>query len=649
MPTIPLMDSVLQMHETSNVSKESDNNNVIPVLLNLNNEIRNETSNETELILTSLYFSLIRDCSKEKIDDYVERFVKSIKNMPDNRKSEFCSYIIVLAFQTRDCRGGKGERKISRYLFLSLYNHFPKTIESLVDKLPDFGYWGDLSELLLDINYDLNKYENLKSIIIGTFVKQLLNDNENYKTWYLDKSNAISLGQDFNKKLVLSLAAKWAPKEGRRYDKKIKISKDIARQLFPDDFKNNFCIAMAKYRTMLSKFNHIINTTEKLMCEKKFSEIEFKLVPGKCLKKYQSAFLNVEQTSHTTSVCRYPENIDRLICRENLLDYLSQPKVKKDTHCFDELFIHEIIERLMPNNFKNLNNEQIDVLYKHWDSIVEEYKNMIDNNHISLSKGVILSDFSGSMSGTPINVSIASTIFISSLLKEPYKNKFLSFNNNPIWCTIDENNTLLDKINSIINTPWGAATCFEKAYNLILDNAVENKLQPEDIPSWFLAISDMSFEKANNHSSWETIHDYLEQRFIQVGLNTVGKPYQTPKLIYWNTRNDNKNSFPSSINEPGLLIINGFSVSIFKEILTNQSLMKITPWVNIKGILKNERYETIFESIRSVSEAPYFRHYAITPDIEVLNDSPNPMNNDTPRKSKKKDGGIFSYFSNYFS
>jgi len=258
-----------------------------------------------------------------------EQFIKSIKNMPDNKKAEFSSYIIVLAFQTRDCRGGKGERKISRYLFLSLYNHFPKTIESLVDKLPDFGYWGDLSELLLDISYDINKYENLKSTIIDTFVKQLLNDDENYKKLCLDKMNAISLGQEFNKKLVLPLAAKWAPKEGRHYDKKIKIAKDIARQMFPDDFKSNFCIAMAKYRTMLSKFNHIINTTEKLMCERKFSEIEFKLVPGKCLKKYQCAFLNVEQTSYTTCVCKYPENMDRLICRENLLEYLRQPKVKK--------------------------------------------------------------------------------------------------------------------------------------------------------------------------------------------------------------------------------------------------------------------------------------------------------------------------------
>jgi len=77
--------------------------------------------------------------------------------------------------------------------------------------------------------------------------------------------------------------------------------------------------------------------------------------------------------------------------------------------------------------------------------------------------------------------------------------------------------------------------------------------------------------------------------------------------------------------------------------------MKITPWMNIKGILKNERYEIIFESIRSVSEAPYFRHYAITPDIEVLNVSPNPTNSDTPRKLKKKESGIFSYFTNYFS
>jgi len=75
-------------------------------------------------------------------------------------------------------------------------------------------------------------------------------------------------------------------------------------------------------------------------------------------------------------------------------------------------------------------------------------------------------------------------------------------------------------------------------------------------------------------------------------------------------------------------------------------LANITPWMNIKGILENKRYETIFQTIRSTSEPPYFRHYAITSDMEVLNESPRP---DTPIKLKKKRSGLFSYFSNYFS
>ena len=33
--------------------------------------------------------------------------------------------LFVLTFQTRDCRGGKGERKLFRMLFLALHEHFP--------------------------------------------------------------------------------------------------------------------------------------------------------------------------------------------------------------------------------------------------------------------------------------------------------------------------------------------------------------------------------------------------------------------------------------------------------------------------------------------------------------------------------------------
>lgn len=642
MPTTPLMDSVISSLNTK-ISQESDLNT------DSNNEVSNKfihSDNEIETFLTSLFLNLERNYSKVIIQERVDEFIKIVNNMPDNKKSEYCSYLIVLLFHTRDIQNGKGERKVSRDLFLCLYKYFPKTLELLVAKLPDYGYWRDLSELLLDINTDLQQYGDLKTAIINTLVEQLRIDTDNYELWEHDKSTALSQGKEFNRVLSISLLAKWIPKENGHYDKRTKVAKDLAKLLYPTDFKIKFNIAMAKYRSMVVKLNAAINTTEILMCDKKFSQIQFKLVPGKCLNKYKCAFLNILPHLLPIEQVRHLDNQDRIDCRNNLMSYLGDTKSVKNVKITSKLFIHEIVEKLLPQNISKLNNEEIETLKLNWKIIMNDYKILIDNNQTTLSKGVILSDMSGSMSGKPMAISIASAIFISSFLKEPFADRFISFDTNPTWNIINKNDSLVDKINMIMKTSWRGSTDLEKSYNLILDKAIINKLDPKDIPKWFLIITDMPFSKATRNEEWSNMYEHIEQRFIQIGLNTIGKPYTPPEMIYWNVRGDN-NRLPTYSKHTNLLLISGFNVSIFKEILKTQTLDNITPWMNIKCILDNERYEPIMQIIRNASEPPYFRHYAIASDTEVLNDTSSPVTSYRSKNTQNK-GGFFSYFSNYF-
>ena len=119
MPTTPLMDSVISSLNTK-ISQESDLNT------DSNNEVSNKfihSDNEIETFLTSLFLNLERNYSKVIIQERVDEFIKIVNNMPDNKKSEYCSYLIVLLFHTRDIQNGKGERKVSRDLFLCLYKY----------------------------------------------------------------------------------------------------------------------------------------------------------------------------------------------------------------------------------------------------------------------------------------------------------------------------------------------------------------------------------------------------------------------------------------------------------------------------------------------------------------------------------------------
>jgi hypothetical protein len=471
-------------------------------------------------------------------------------------------------------------------------------------------------------------------------------DWDNYELWEKDKSFALSQGKEFSRVLNISLLAKWIPKENGHYDKRTKVAKDLAKLLYPNEFKIKFNIAMSKYRNIVVKLNAAINTTEILMCQKKFSQIQFKLVPGKCLNKYKCAFLNIVSNSSTIEQIRYANDDDRIACRDNFLKFNNEVKFVKNTKINKKLFIHEIVEQLLPQNISKLNNEEIELMKLYWNNINNEYKNLLDSSENTLSNGVILTDMSGSMNGKPLSVSIASAIFISSFLKEPFTNRFISFDTNPTWNIINKTDSLVDKINMIMKTSWRGSTDLEKAYNLILDKAIINKLQPNDIPKWFLIITDMPFSKAIRNQEWNDIYEHIEQRFIQIGLNTIGTPYNPPEMIYWNLRGDN-NRLPSYSKDSNLLLINGFNISIFKAILKTQNLSDITPWMNIKCILDNERYEPITYIIKNASEPPYFRHYAIMPDTEVLSETSSPMTSSKSKNNSNK-SSFLSYLSSYF-
>jgi hypothetical protein len=45
----------------------------------------------------------------------------------------------VLAFQTRWCRGGKGERKIFYHLLVVLYERYAAVLVDLVELIPTYG------------------------------------------------------------------------------------------------------------------------------------------------------------------------------------------------------------------------------------------------------------------------------------------------------------------------------------------------------------------------------------------------------------------------------------------------------------------------------------------------------------------------------
>lgn len=588
----------------------------------------NGMCHDAESTLTALYFSLVRGCDQSIIDNLFNIFINSLTNLEERDIAEYCRYLLILMFQTRDPRGGKGERAIFRYLLLKMYSLFPKTIELLIHYIPHFGCWRDLNDIALEI-YGKPQFESLLNVIYNNFSEQLQTDKDNYDEWLKDKS----------KHHNLTLVAKWAVKEGSSVDKKIKMSKELSKRIFHLEFTQNYKLALKKYRHLLVELNQAINTTEVYMCDKRFKDIDFNLVPGKCLKKNVRAFLNV---GLLTDELRFPNDMDRNTCRQNLIEFMDEVKMGKKKINAGSLFIHEIIEELYNHivGKNKLSDEEIELYELSWNSIINTYSELIKKNEIHLNEGVVLADISGSMSGTPMMVSISCAIFISSLLNNSYKNKFMTFESTPQWYHIPESMTLLQKVKHILESPWGGSTNFEKALNLILEVAEHERLIPEQLPQWFLVVSDMAFDVANNNQNWKTMYELLVEKFSITGLKVCGRPYQIPHFIFWNVRNTSSNGFPVVHDQEGCNLISGFSIAILKEIFKTKDLSSITPWKSLKSTLDSARYEIIRDVISNYCEKPYFNYFTQTNPVVV---SPRVI---TPEPKNKS---FLGYFSNFFT
>jgi hypothetical protein len=171
----------------------------------------------------ALYVLLVRDQNQQVINEGLLKILyNSIETIPD--KNKLIEDAFVLAFMTRNIRGGKGERDISTHMFKILLNEKPEIMNSLLDLIPEYGYWKDIFTLWEESTSSVFQ-KKLSEIVIT----QLKKDEEN------------ALIPDKN----ISLLAKWIPRQTRQAS----IAKYLAEKLFPET--TSYSYRMKQYRQMV--------------------------------------------------------------------------------------------------------------------------------------------------------------------------------------------------------------------------------------------------------------------------------------------------------------------------------------------------------------------------------------------------------------
>jgi len=501
--------------------------------------------------------------------------------------------LILLAFQTRWCRGGKGEKDLFYEQLLFLYRHLPQAVLELLELIPDFGYWKDLFLLLKMAKKRMaventttpkeqkllkSRFEVLRRRVVDVCAKQHKED--------MKKLRANEPG--------ISLYAKFVPSEKGSLDKELDAVKEISRRVF-----GNVHNRKQLFRMDITALRARLDVTEVKMAGKRYSEIKFSSVPSSCMKRQKLAFLNdVKNGGISENGTRFPHDFDRVQARKNLLEALMHKGGIKGK----QVFPHELVAEIMKvqGNF----DTSVLVTNAQWESLREGVFEMIEARKaklvqdakdsgsglevLDMSKCVVLADVSGSMHGTPMQVSIAMGILCSEICHKAFRGLVMTFETEPRWVDLKKHGNFAEKVRVLETAPWGGSTNFYGAMLKIGEIVREKRLKQEDIPN-LMVVSDMQFDDADRQfgSRNRSAFGKIKKLFKTIGMEVHGKALNPPNFIFWNVRST-ETGFPAHSNDAGAILLSGYSPALMKFVLSGDMMEEVYFTDEDTGEIKKE-------------------------------------------------------------
>lgn len=533
--------------------------------------------------MVALFTSLVRGLDKAYIGKQIDGILggAAVEKMIED--------LVVLAFQTRDVRGGKGERALFYALFEGLVEHIKKLsdglgrLKRLVKLVGEYGYWGDLWPMINNCG------SAFVDAIVAVVTEQLVDDEAN-----------MAAGKS------ISLLAKWMPRErGGEQNKLV------------DLIRKKLGVSRKDYRKRVVALNKHLKTIEINMCGGTWAEIDPKAVPGRNMHLHKKAFLNENVSKKMMQKLmgeisgvsyyrraelmneirekhklRYPNNEDRMKCREKFIEFFGKvAKGEEKMKGADTLMPHEIV-KVVDNAFDSYDasNPEMQALEGQWKVVGEKFDGKLD-------KMICLADFSGSMEGLPMLISMALGILISEKTAPAFRNRLISFDTKPAWIEFNEDDSLFKKVKKCHSAPWGGSTNFEAAYELVLQRMIAERVEAGSEPDDLVVLTDMGWNQATGGYAFHL--DTLKAKFKAAGeeLWGEGKGWKVPRVIIWNLREEFK-QYQATEKTPGVVMISGWHPSVLKRLIEGVEIT--TPWDGLRWILDAERYDAVRQAFAAL-------------------------------------------------
>jgi hypothetical protein len=497
---------------------------------------------------------------------YIKHYVDKIY---DREINDEMRDLFVMAFQTRDVRGGKGERCLFQHFMSSLYNRDKDTCHKVISLVPEYGCWRDMWELIRIIP---ELETNIFDVVVKTFKEDLVKCHSGQQS-------------------KMTLLSKWLPRENSgTYPG---LARKLANIIY--NYEKSERKRIVKYRKDTSMMNKALKTVEINMCGKSWRDIKPEAVPGRCLKIHNKAFLNEVLKNSSDKFLRYPESEDRMECRKHFQDFIEQiAKGEKTAHGANVVMPHELVVKALS---RGASDDELSINQGQWNSVKEETLKLG-----GLTKCVAMCDFSGSMDGLPKLISLALGILVSEINHNAFKDHILTFDAEPKWHSFAGKNTLKEKLDSIRGSlGHGLNTDFYKACMRIVEKMKQAKVPVGEEPDDLIVLTDMGLDAAscegNYHSTKNTNWSYqiqqIRDEFKKAGEEIWGEGngWKPPRIVIWNLSAKYKD-FHAKAEQEGVVQLSGWSPSILK-VLQKGNITIMSPYQGIRAILDDERYDPI--------------------------------------------------------
>ena len=427
-----------------------------------------------------------------------------------------------MLFYAGNIRGGLGERRTFRICLRWLAINHPVVVRDNLTNIPHFNRWDSLF------------------ILVGTPVEA---DMWQYIADQLGLDmQAVIKEKHGGKHAGISLLAKWMPTETAHKAETRALAKTAMRKLG---------VTPRQYRKMLSALRAHLRVVESLMSAGKWDEVDYPAVPSYAMKNYRKAFSNHDNA-------RFGEYIASL--------NKGEAKINAST-----LFPYDLVHQYMTRSWGAPNV----------DAIIEAQWKALPNYIEGENNILVMADVSGSMYGRPIETSIGLATYFAQHNTGDYHGLYMTFTDRPHFIDISRETTLAGCVNKVNNTDVGYSTNLDRAFEYVLNHALDHHITNEDMPKALVVISDMEIDP---YFRGRRNMDFVQKWVAEFARHNL----VCPKLVMWNVdaRND---TFLSQSDD--VVLVSGQSASTFHNLC--QSLGGKTAWDFMCEVLNDPMYDCV--------------------------------------------------------